>query len=167
MPRLEEVFGISVTPVLSYVERPQVDGAFVNALAGPHHIVIYGASKQGKTALRQKYVAESQCVVYRCGLHSTPAAIYQSILRDSGIQIDQAISNTDSTKGVTKGSWSFKAIIPWVGGTTVSGEAAVEASKGTTKTMSFVDVEFGDAQMIGSLLTQAKFDRFVVLENFH
>ena len=57
MPKTSEVFGIRVEPVLSYVEREAVDGKFKDAIDSDHHIVVYGSSKQGKTSLRQTYVA--------------------------------------------------------------------------------------------------------------
>jgi hypothetical protein len=55
---VESVFGIRARPVRSYVTRSQVDGAFEVGLKTDHHIVIYGSSKQGKTALRQKHHGE-------------------------------------------------------------------------------------------------------------
>lgn len=57
MPTTNEVFGIRVEPVLSYVTRPEVDDKFNAALATDHHIVVYGSSKQAKTSLRQSYGA--------------------------------------------------------------------------------------------------------------
>lgn len=54
MKKVEEVFGVSNEDVLSYVERQHVDDKFSSALEAGHQIIVYGASKQGKTALVKK-----------------------------------------------------------------------------------------------------------------
>jgi hypothetical protein len=167
MPKLEQVFGISVKPVLSYIERPDVDGRFISAINGPHHIVIYGASKQGKTALRQKHLAEDRCITYRCGLKSLTSSIYQSILRDAGVKLEISDTRTDSVKAGAKSLINFKAKLPFIGGASASGELSGEGTKTASTTMSFVEADLGDAQMVGSILREAKFDKFIVLENFH
>lgn len=77
-PELGEVFGIRTTPVLSYVAREEVDGAFERAIATEHHIVVYGSSKQGKTALRQKHVSDTDCVVVRCSPRHSTIELYSS-----------------------------------------------------------------------------------------
>ena len=48
---VEDVFGVSGKQVESYVEREHVDDKFIDALRTDKQIVVYGASKQGKTAL--------------------------------------------------------------------------------------------------------------------
>lgn len=88
MAKLEEVFGISTKPVQSYTEREQVDGKFRRSLLGDDHIVIYGSSKQGKTALRQKHIEDRKCAIVRCSPKSTTESIYQSILREAGAKIE-------------------------------------------------------------------------------
>jgi hypothetical protein len=65
MPILEEVFGVSSKPVLSYLSRTAVDDRFLEALKSDKQIVVYGSSKQGKTALVSKYVPYDQNVVVR------------------------------------------------------------------------------------------------------
>ena len=56
MARLDEVFGVSSKPVLSYVERPDVDTRFVEAISSDKEVIVYGSSKQGKTALVSKHL---------------------------------------------------------------------------------------------------------------
>ncbi len=41
--------------VLSYVKRDEVDNKFTEALNFDKQIIVYGSSKQGKTALVSKY----------------------------------------------------------------------------------------------------------------
>ncbi len=56
MANLSDVFGVSPKPVLSYVERDEVDSRFRDAIASDKQVVVYGSSKQGKTALVSKYL---------------------------------------------------------------------------------------------------------------
>ena len=41
MAAVEHVFGVSATPVLSYVQRGAVDDSFVSALKADKQIVVY------------------------------------------------------------------------------------------------------------------------------
>lgn len=48
------VFGVSNDEVYTYIEREKVDTLFLEGLTKNKHIIIYGSSKQGKTALTNK-----------------------------------------------------------------------------------------------------------------
>ena len=56
MSKTIDVFGVSNKIIESYIERPQVDGFFQTALKLNKQIVVYGSSKQGKTALIKKHL---------------------------------------------------------------------------------------------------------------
>jgi hypothetical protein len=167
MARLEEVFGIATKPVLSYIERSDVDGSFVDAVSSDHHILIYGASKQGKTALRQKHVDEGRCEIYRCSPKTTPESIYQHILRKANIQIETSEQITASSKLAGNASWSIKAKVPVFAEATVGTEGGGERGNSRLGISEFVDVDLSDAQVVASMLDATKFQKFVVLENFH
>jgi hypothetical protein len=132
-----------------------------------HHILIYGASKQGKTALRQKHVDEAKCEIYRCSPKTTQESIYQHILRKADIQIETSEQLNVSSKLAGKASWSIKAKVPVFGEATVGTEGGGERETSRIGTSEFVDVDLSDAQVVASMLDAAKFDKFVVLENFH
>jgi len=167
MAQLADVFGIRTVPVLSYVERPNVDGAFARALKTDHHIVIYGSSKQGKTALRQKHLHDNECAVVRTSPRMDTAGLYQPILRDADIRIE-AVQVTGSETG-TAGSvkTGFKVWIPWVGAADASVEGDAKRSKRTELRSEFIGYDLGEAQSIGELLKEVSFKKYVVLENFH
>jgi hypothetical protein len=92
--KLEEVFGVSKNPIKSYIKREKVDGHFQDALRTDKQIIVYGSSKQGKTALVEKYVPYNSNVVIRCDPKSRIIDIYQSILRQQNIEV---ITETEST----------------------------------------------------------------------
>ena len=57
-----DVFGVSNEQVATYIERENVDTKFLDGLNRNKHIIIFGASKQGKTALTNKHLDEKQFV---------------------------------------------------------------------------------------------------------
>lgn len=85
--RVEEVFGVTGKQVASYVERPQVDDKFKDALRTDKQIIVYGASKQGKTALVKKYIDYDENILISLSPKSTLKDIYQSMLRKSGVTL--------------------------------------------------------------------------------
>lgn len=56
MLKIEDIFGVSGKQVGSYIERDHVDAKLIDALRTEKQIIVYGASKQGKTALVKKYI---------------------------------------------------------------------------------------------------------------
>ena len=142
MAKLEDVFGISIEPILSYISRPQVDGRFADALNHHHHIVIYGSSKQGKTALRQKHVKDDACTIVRCGPKMTTETIYQALLRDAGVRIKILETRTDSLTGGVTAKIGFKAMIPWIGGGKVETQVSGEKERQQELQTEFVGYDF-------------------------
>lgn len=166
--RLDEVFGVSKFPVQSYIERPEVDSLFLNALNDTRQIVVFGSSKQGKSALLDRHLQDSDRVTVHCGPNMTTLDLYRSILRQSGVEITSQTANEVSTGGKFGISAKFKAMLPLLGGAEVAPSA--EVSKGERRTTHSSPVEFNlaAAQDIGELLLKIpKRARFFVLENFH
>lgn len=73
MALLSEVFGVSSKPILSYVERDDVDTRFREGLASDKQIIVYGSSKQGKTALVSKYLPYKENILVRLTPKTTVA----------------------------------------------------------------------------------------------
>lgn len=168
MSKVEEVFGISSKPVLSYVHREHVDGVFRDALnESDKHVVVYGSSKQGKTALRNRHLNEGEVAVVHCSPASSRTNIYQSILRQAGVKIEVSETKTSGLGGEVSGELVYKAQIPWV----TSGEAKVggkaTAEKQTQLQAQYVGSDLSDAQAVYELLAQSGFRKHIVVENFH
>ena len=161
MPRLEEVFGISRKPLKSYVDRKDVDGRFLRALKGECHIVVYGSSKQGKSSLRQKHLAEEKCTLFCCGPATTTLTIYQHMLLDAKVRLEVTETTKTAHKAGGKVSSNFVAWLPF--GVEVSGERAKESALQTQ----FIIPDLEEAQTVCTLLQQSGYDKWVVLENFH
>jgi hypothetical protein len=167
MPRVEDVFGISVKPILSYVDRDGVDGKFKTALESDKHIVIYGSSKQGKTSLRTKHVKDANCAVISCGPRMEIMNIYMSMLRNAGVRIQTSETTTTDTSGSVKVKTAFKALFAFFGEGSAEAEAEGKVGLAKERAAEFIGYELSDAQAIGELLNQQAFMKYVVLENFH
>lgn len=166
--KLAEVFGVSKDPVASYIERNAVDEALQNALGETRQIIIYGSSKQGKTALLQRHVPEEKRITVHCGPTTTAEDLYRSILRQQGVEITSektAETGRELTAGI---SAKFTACLPFFG----KGEAETNGeAKSTTKdgsTTKTIEFNLAVAQDVGELLLHVDGgNKFYVLENFH
>ena len=84
-----EVFGVSNEQIASYIERDEVDAKFLEGLERNKHIIVFGASKQGKTALTNKHLKEEQFVRVNCSPQTTSIDIYKSMLRQLGVEFEE------------------------------------------------------------------------------
>lgn len=165
--KLSDVFGVGSSAIKSYVQRQEVDDAFKAALGEGKHIVVYGASKQGKTALVSRYLPYKNNVVVRLDPNSNLEDIYSSILRQSGIKIASGETSAKTSEIGSSLGVKAKALIPFFG----SGEASLSAnlkSSGTdTENWKEVPFNLSVAQDVVELLNDVSFDKKVILENFH
>lgn len=165
---IEQIYGVSKDIVGSYIERPQVDERFSIALRQTKQIIIYGSSKQGKTALVQKHVPEQERITVHCSPNSTMEDLYRSILRQAGVEIVTGSAMETSRDLETSIGAKFTAIIPFFG----KGEANVEGTvaAGSSKNIENKKIEFNLslAQDVAELLKETNAcGKFFVIENFH
>jgi len=166
-PKLRDVFGVRAASVLSYIVRPDVDERFLSGLKTDKQIIIYGASKQGKTSLVAKHLPEESNIK----IHVTPKTeivdIYASILRQLGIKIvDQTSTSSNQEFGVTFGA-KVKAFIPIFGGGEVKAEGQSKAGSGETILYEEVNFNLSLPQDISELLHRSAKGKAIILENFH
>ena len=85
--KVNEVYGVSNQMIETYIEREKVDSLFLDGLQRRKHIIVYGASKQGKTSLTNKHLKETDYVKINCSTGTTIIDIYKSILRQLNVEI--------------------------------------------------------------------------------
>jgi hypothetical protein len=166
--KTSEVFGVSTEQVASYIERPEVDDKFLSALKTDKQIIVYGASKQGKTALVSRHLPYSENIVISLTPKTNIIDIYHSILRQSGITIKTSEiqgSQTEASIGVAA---RFKALIPLFG----SGEAETtgKLTGGSSQQIQYeeIPINLELPQDVSEVLKKIRRDSSVViLENFH
>lgn len=165
---LNNVFGVSKDPVVSYIERDAVDQVLSDALATTKQIVIYGSSKQGKTALLQRHLDEQYRATYHCGPTSSAEDIYRAFLRGFGIEIVTEKSNTNTREATGSVKSTFSAILPFLAKTDVELNAEGKAGKQSQTTTRPIEFNLTAAQDVGELLLSVGgSEKFFVLENFH
>jgi Cdc6-like AAA superfamily ATPase len=167
MYQTHEVFGVSNEMIATYVERHDVDDLFVKGLEKNKHLVIYGASKQGKTALTAKHLKENDYIKVNCSPSSTIQDLYNSIVRQLEIEIVESKEVTQEVGGETKVGIRAKVKLPYFG----SGEAGMEGKRTTKKgdklAFKIIDFNLFLAQDLSELLRAIEFEKKIIIENFH
>jgi len=163
-----EVFGVSSEQVASYIERVEVDDKFLAALKSDKQVVVYGASKQGKTALVSRHLPYEKNIVVSLTPRTNIIDIYHSILRQSGVTLKTSESQGSQSEATVGVAARFKALIPLFG----SGEAETtgEMTAGSSKDQEFeeVPINLELPQDVFEVLHRArKHSSVVILENFH
>ncbi|MDM8349210.1 hypothetical protein P8H27_09885 [Pseudomonas sp. sp1636] len=166
--KLEEVFGVSKDLIASYTEREHVDEAFASALRQTRQIIVYGSSKQGKTALVQRHVPEDQRVTVHCSPQTSTEDLYRSLLRQMGVEVTTEKASETSREVEASVTAKFTALIPFFG----KGEAETSgsATAGNNESITKKPIEFNLllAQDVGEILQKTNNKNlFFVVENFH
>jgi hypothetical protein len=101
--KLRDAFGVGREIPLNYVERPEVDGKFIESLTRDKHVVIYRSSKQGKTTLRKHCLEETDYIVISCLNSMSLDDLHGAILKAAGYRIEQTKTKT------VGGKWKYGA----------------------------------------------------------
>ena len=167
MEKLEEIFGISGKQVGSYVERDQVDDKFKDALRTDKQIIIFGSSKQGKTALVKKYINYDDNILISLSPRTTLKDIYKSILRKSGVTLKT--SYTEGTGDSTK--VKSKAMIQGAVALVLKArvQAGIEKERKANVTDNYEEIEFNLElpDDVSDLIHRIGSKKVIILENFH
>lgn len=154
------MFGVSNTVLPdSYVDRGALDEDLRRYLARPEHIALRGASKCGKSWLRQMVLPNALTV--QCRLNKTTADIYRDALSQLEIKLE-----IDSTKGTTwtahvesQGDLGIKLLAR------LGVRTAIDAEKSGGQTTKSVGHDISDLRFIADLLKES--GRRLVIEDFH
>jgi hypothetical protein len=165
MTRLVEVFGITTSvPTYTYVDRAGLDGQFEHFLHADRHVVIYGASKQGKTSLRRKQLPEQDCIVVPCKPEHALEDLYREIRRQLGAK-DLTASTEDHTisgKGTAAAKGGVQ--IPFVAKAEAVGTIEAGTSSKKERTFSHVTDEGSLVALSADVKSSGK---RIIIEDFH
>ena len=167
IPKLEDVFGVSASPVLSYIQRTEVDDRFIEALKADKQIVVYGASKQGKTALVQAHLPHDKHIVVRLTPKTGISDIYASVLRQLGIRLAEGSTDVSGRELSAKVKTSFKAYIPVFGGGEAGAEGGAKAQTRVDQTYKEIPFNLELPQDVSELIKETGSQKAIILENFH
>ena len=159
-----EVFGVSNKEVKTYIERKSVDDLFKRGLDTNKHIIVFGSSKQGKTALTNRHLTDEQVIKVNCAPETTPLDIYQSILRqlNIGFEIEKKVSDTSG--GEVSAGITAKVKIPFFsGGSKLEGQINEEKSQEITYQK--IDFNLALPQDVSEILQKMNFDKKIFPNN--
>ena len=160
--KTSEVFGISRDLPLNYVARESADNVLLDNLTRDKHLVIFGSSKQGKTSLRKHIINEKDYIVIHCSNKWSISDINSAILKKSGFELTQSTSKTASGK-----SKIFARIAYKIFGSGVEGGSEAEREKKCEVLKTPLELDPEDVNDIINALNSIKFDKYIVLEDFH
>ncbi|OIQ80191.1 hypothetical protein GALL_380650 [mine drainage metagenome] len=162
MHTASEVFGITRDIPLNYVVRESADNKLIENLTRDKHLVIFGSSKQRKTSLRKHVLKDDDYIVVHCSNKWTIADINAAILKKTGFELTQSSSKTTSGK-----SKIFAKITASIFGSKAEGGAEAERELSEQITKAPLELDPDDVNDIIAALNQIKFNKYIVLEDFH
>ena len=165
--KVNEVYGVSNQMIETYIEREKVDSLFLDGLQRRKHIIVYGASKQGKTSLTNKHLKETDYVKINCSTGTTIIDIYKSILRQLNVEILNSKEEINTVNGELKVEVKAKLKVPLIGGIETSGGVGTGGKKEYKNLYKTVEYNLTLAQDISELLISLNFSKRIILENFH
>jgi hypothetical protein len=158
--KAHEVFGMSNTVLPdSYVDRGDLDEQVQRLLDRPTHIALRGASKCGKSWLRQTVLPDALTV--QCRLKKTTIDIYRDALSQLEVRLEVDSTSGTQLKGSvqTQGDLGIKLLAK------VGVRTAIEAMKMKDTTTEAVGHDISDLRFIADLLKAS--ERRLVIEDFH
>lgn len=155
--QVNRTFGVSNRILDSYIERKGIDDRFKEALRGRNIIVIHGSSKQGKTSLWKKHVAEDERFPLNCGTITTIADLHTQILKTAGFTI---LKQTQSS--------STEPLIEASMGVGIFGLKGKFGASSTTEThVEKISLNPADANDITNALREMNFTGTIIIDDFH
>lgn len=155
-----EVFGISThISEHSYVDRAKLDNKISRLLRRNVHIALKGASKSGKSWLRQKCIPNA--IVVQCRLGMTVEDIYKNALCAINVCFDTNTTKSTTVSAGVTGQIAIKA--PLVAKAELAGDVGIEGGRSTTGEdfqRSITNLQFVAASIIDS-------EKRLIVEDFH
>lgn len=158
--RCDQVFGVS-NEILndSYVDRGSLDREIVKNLGRKTHIALRGASKCGKSWLRQKCIPNS--IVVQCRFKTTVLDIYTDALSQLGIRLIMEEATKDSIKGKVEATAT--AGIELI--TKIKIKLGLESNQEDSRKGKMAGHDINDLRFISDLIKES--GKNLIVEDFH
>jgi hypothetical protein len=165
--KLSDVFGTSREIPLTYVERKDIDDRFLNDITRNKHVVVHGASKQGKTCLRKYHLQQDDYEVIQCTRDYSKQSLYEMLLKNAGIKCEVSEKSTLSGGRKMNATVAVSAAVPLVTKGQATGGLESHDSKETSTESKHFEIDPSDANDVVRVLKAANFKKYVVIEDFH
>lgn len=158
--RVDQVFGVSTSILAdSYVDRGHLDEKIKAYLGRDGHVAIRGASKTGKSWLRQRLIEDA--LVIQCRLGKSAVDIYKEALGQLGVKLTVSESATKSITGTVEAESEFGIGLL----AKVKGKLGLSAAAGTEVGEQDLRQNVNDLDFICELIKES--GRRLVIEDFH
>lgn len=156
----DEVFGVSnIILEDSYIDRGKLDEEIARHLRRKNHIALRGASKSGKSWLRQRCITNS--LVVQCRFKTTTLDIYTDALSQLGIKLVIEESQKDVIKGKIEATADGGiALIA-----KIKVKLGLETNQEDVKKGKAVGHDINDLRFIADLIKES--GKKLVVEDFH
>ncbi|MCX9457655.1 hypothetical protein IG604_18175 [Vibrio cholerae] len=156
----DQVFGVSNTILEnSYIDRGNLDELITRHLRRPNHVALRGASKSGKSWLRQRCIPNA--LVTQCRFKTTTIDIYTDALSQLGISLIVEESEKGKIKGKIESTTSFGSEL--IAKLKLKMGYENETEDGVTAKR--VGHDINDLRFISDLIKES--NRRLVVEDFH
>lgn len=166
---LKEVFGVVEKPEVdcpTYIDR-YAHQKFKSLIYGESgHIVVYGASRQGKSWLVERYCPSF--VRVGCDAKFTRERLFKAILHSLGIEVGSIESGNSVEKGAKIGAKAiFGLQFPWFSKAETDIHSEVNSKQSDNKKISYVNIDLENQTEVISAINKVIGEKFILLENFH
>lgn len=166
---LDQVYGLNEIPPSqcpTYIERSAHKEFAYCTTHEALHVVVYGASRQGKSWLIQRYCPPF--VRVGCDASFTRETLFKSILRELGVRVGELTEGTSSQlSGAFEASANGQLRFPLVGQGSACASLAAEKSSAITKALTSKNIDLTDQNEVIETIQGVLEQRLIVLENFH
>lgn|GEM_PF-529622 len=165
-PQLGDVFGIkNEVPKFTYVDRSNLDKRFAYLWNSQKHVVIHGASKQGKSCIRKRNLNEKDVLIFQCLPNKSCEIVWNDIIRTLGE--DFPVQKTSLTRSTESEAVSGRTTgkIPLVLEGEVKGENTKTEQSGNSVTTGFAQGYEQDITFLAKILNDRK--KRLIFEDFH
>lgn len=166
---LEDVYGIGEIPpedCPTYLERRVHKSFEYSVMHEKQHIVVYGASRQGKTWLVERYCHEF--IRVGCDAKHTREKLFKSIMDELGITIAE-ITSTEMYEhgGKLVGKGTVEGSLPFVAkGKGELGGELIDKSQNSSQ-FKYHNVDLTNQTEVIRAISERIKNKFIVIENFH
>ncbi len=150
---------------LSYVDRGGLDERLEYVLGTERHVAIHGDSKQGKSWLRERALADDEVIKIQCTVDSTPESILQSALGQLGVRSELRRTDGNELQGTLDLSASGSLGVKFLGKVAVEGSGSATAAKIGEVESEPVGQTPADLSWVSRILAASELH--LVVEDFH
>lgn len=157
---LDKVFGMSRNiNEASYIDRAKLDAKFQRLLQRDMHIALKGASKSGKSWMRQQGISDANVV--QCRLNKTIQDIYVEALANLGVKLIIESTTEGSINGTVEATGEMGTSIL----AKVTGRMGISASYKTSSTEKDLKYDLNNLKFIADIIIES--GKRLVIEDFH